>query len=572
MTDATTDSDPERDIRAAIAAATSGDVSTLRRLVERDPSLVRGGHDSPQPLPFAVREGHIDAVRVLLEADAPPDSIGGWGDTLIETARDRGFEDIARLLEDACQRIARVKPSETHTDHPIHLAAETGNLERVRTLLDEDPSLVHRGDRAGGTPLHRAVIGRAPNVVALLLDRGADIHAVHGAGLGSCSGYAPQDLQAIDVAIWGGPSGDRPLGWRSLTAGVKRWFAERRAMSSQVPYDVETARLLVSRGATYDLPTAAALGDLPRVTAILDEEPTRIREARPNGRLALSAAAEFGHMPIVRLLLERGADPTWPDAHDSTRGAALHAAARAGDRALCDLLLAHGADPNGFVDAAGNAVFAAKTPELRALMIAHGGKLDPYDLVWMNEDEEVMRRVTEDPESAYAGCGGVYTAVVTRGKRDLLVRLLDAGVKVNPVAGGCQSYVLERPDMLRLLLARGGLSPDYPTASGLTLLHCLCSRDIRNRTMGHRTECAAILLDAGANISAKDEEYRSTPLAWASRNNLPDMVEFLLARGAPTHLPDDQPWATPLAWAERRGHAEIASLLRRHAARLSVDR
>ena len=33
-------------------------------------------------------------------------------------------------------------------------------------------------------------------------------------------------------------------------------------------------------------------------------------------------------------------------------------------------------------------------------MIAHGGKLDPYDLVWLNEDDEVMRRVTEDPESA----------------------------------------------------------------------------------------------------------------------------------------------------------------------------
>ena len=160
----------------------------------------------------------------------------------------------------------------------------------------------------------------------------------------------------------------------------------------------------------------------------------------------------------------------------------------------------------------------------------------------------------------------MYTAVVTRGKRALLERLLDAGVKVNPVAGGCQSYVLERPDMLQLLLARGGLNPDYPTPSGLTLLHQLCSRDIRNRTMAHRTECAAILLDAGANIAAKDEEYRSTPLAWAARNNLPDMVEFLLARGAAANLPDDQPWATPLAWAEKRGHAEIAATLRKHGA------
>jgi ankyrin repeat protein len=119
--------------------------------------------------------------------------------------------------------------------------------------------------------------------------------------------------------------------------------------------------------------------------------------------------------------------------------------------------------------------------------------------------------------------------------------------------------------MLRVLLA-SGMSPDYSNWQGTTLLHLLCSRDVRNRTMSHRTECGAILIGAGAKISARDDEYRSTPLAWAARNNLPDMVEFLLARGAPANLPDDQPWATPLAWATRRGHREIMEMLRRAGA------
>jgi hypothetical protein len=74
------------------------------------------------------------------------------------------------------------------------------------------------------------------------------------------------------------------------------------------------------------------------------------------------------------------------------------------------------------VDSAGNAVYAVKTPELRALLMARGGKVDPYDLVWMDEDDEVIRRVTEDPSSAERGCGGVFSAVCTRGKRDLLMR------------------------------------------------------------------------------------------------------------------------------------------------------
>src|SRR5207249_1017486 len=174
---------------------------------------------------------------------------------------------------------------------------------------------------------------------------------------------------------------------------------------------------------------------------------------------------------------------------------------------------------------------------------------------------EALRCMAEDPSSASAGCGGVLTAVCTRGKRDLLVRLLDMGVRVPPVAGGCQSYLLENPEMLRLLLA-SGLSPDYRNWQNLTFLHLLCSRDVRNRTMAHRTECASILLEAGATMSPRDDGYRSTPLAWAARNNLPDMVEFLLGRGAPTSLPDDELWATPLAWATARGHSRIFDQLR----------
>jgi hypothetical protein len=109
----------------------------------------------------------------------------------------------------------------------------------------------------------------------------------------------------------------------------------------------------------------------------------------------------------------------------------LYEAARAGRRDMVELLLGHGADPNVHVEASGNAVFAAaRFPDIRALLEAHGGTLDPHDLVWLDEDDEVLRRVSANPEWAHAGCGGVYTAVVTRQKRDLLMRLLDAGVRV----------------------------------------------------------------------------------------------------------------------------------------------
>jgi ankyrin repeat protein len=405
----------------------------------------------------------------------------------------------------------RLVPSTAPEDHPIHDAAEAGDVSRVRAFLDQQPALVHDVNRAGGHPLHRAVIGGSATVVTLLLDRGADIHAVHGAGVGSLAGYAPQDMQPIDLAIWGGP--------RQVPGG--------QASSCNAPL----ARLLISRGATYDLTVASALNDLAAVRSMLDTTPSRISEQRPDDRRPLYAAADFGHFDIVHLLLERGADPTWPDADSSERGAALHAAARRGDREMVELLLKHHADPNGFVNASGNAVCAAKTPEIRKLLEAHGGFLDPYDLVWKGEDDEVMRIVTERPETALAGCGGVFTAVVTCGRRALMHRLLDAGVKVHPQAGGCHSYVLERPDMLRELLTRGGLDPNYPTSDGVTLLHELCHKDIRGRTMDHRTECAAILLEFGADPSPKDK-HGETPLMWATKHALTDIAGFLHARGA----------------------------------------
>ena len=188
-------------------------------------------------------------------------------------------------------------------------------------------------------------------------------------------------------------------------------------------------------------------------------------------------------------------------------------AAARGNKELVEFLLGHGADPNACVNASGNSMFAAKTPEIRALLAKHGGRLDPYDLVWKDEDDEVLRRVTVDPKSAELGCGGVFTAVVTRGKRELLKRLIDAGVRVPPVVTGCQSYLLEQPDMLEMLLKDGGMKADTCNWQMQTMLHLLCGPDPEGTGGEMNTQRARMLLESGATISARDEEYSSTPLA-----------------------------------------------------------
>src|SRR3954452_6341288 len=142
----------------------------------------------------------------------------------------------------------RLVPSTVPEDHPIHDAAEAGKLAPVRALLDHQPSLVHDINRAGGHPLHRAVIGGSADVVRLLLDRDADIHAIHGAGVGSFEGYAPQDKQPIELAIWGGRRQVPLARWRCYANGLVwllwcRWRRCRPVWSCQG--NVRLARLLI---------------------------------------------------------------------------------------------------------------------------------------------------------------------------------------------------------------------------------------------------------------------------------------------------------------------------------------
>ena len=514
----------------ALTASDDGDVDALRRLLERDPRLSRAEYWYTPAIHFAVREGRLEAVQLLLDAGADPEWNGLHDGSLIAMASDRGHSEVARLLEEARDRRGRVLAGSDN--HPIHAAITREDTKEVRRLLDANPVLVDVGNEIGASPLHRAVGRGAHELAALLLDRGANVHAVRSAACGLGGGFWT-DLQAIDLAIWDG----------------------RR------PGDRRMIRLLLEHGATRDLTVAAALGDIEHARQILDAEPARIRETRPSGRRPLSAAIEAGHEAMARLLLERGADPNWGEP-TAPRGRSLQVAAGAGKRGLVELLLAYGADPNSSVDSSGNAVSAAATPEIRALLVAYGGTPDPYDTSWIDDDEE-LRRVAGDP-TEIVRVSAAFAMVVGDGRRDRLERLLAAGLRVPSVLTGCQGYLLTHADMLRTLLAHG-MSPDLMNWQHQTLLHLVCqARDYRgrNKTSG-AVERAAILLDAGANISARDEEYRSTPLAWAARTNAVEMVEFLLARGAPTKLPDDEPWATPLAWAERRQHAEIVSILRR---------
>ena len=522
------------DLWGALQAAHSGDKTCLHSLLKEFPDIHRASCHGTTLLQIAVREGHVEVVELLLDAGANPMDWSSRGESVDLIAAERGFDEIESLLHRAGSKEIAEPPSSAEHGQ-IHTLAEHDDAETLASELQQRPELVRAIDSKGATPLHRAAAAGAKRAIEVLVAHEAPLDARHGPGRADANGYAPIGFEPIDMALW----------------STSFW---------NVRGDQQTARDLISHGASHDIVIAAALGDRARVAELLDRDPGAVDQPRPSGKRALSAAVEFEHDEIVEMLLDRGADPNAEEGPNAPSGSALHAAARLGAERLVDLLLQHGADPNGAIDSSGSPTYAAKTQDLRERLIAAGGELTPYDLVWLGEDQRALERVAAEPETAHLGCGTVFAAACKLERRELLAQLLAAGAPVPHTVDGCRSYLLEQPDML-LRLLESGMDADLPDWQGVTLLHLLCECDLRGRPRPARIEAAAILLDAGADPRALDDEYASTPLAWAARSGLVDMVDFLLERGLGAGAPDEHPWATPLSWAKRRGHEDIAARL-----------
>jgi RNA polymerase sigma factor (sigma-70 family) len=103
------------------------------------------------------------------------------------------------------------------------------------------------------------------------------------------------------------------------------------------------ADLLFDAGVEPGLHEAAAIGDSSRVRAALEREPAQLDTNSPEGFTPLALAAHFGHLEVMRLLIDRGADVNCVATH-RIAVTPLHAAlfGRQVDAAL--LLIERGAD------------------------------------------------------------------------------------------------------------------------------------------------------------------------------------------------------------------------------------
>jgi uncharacterized protein len=314
------------DVWDLFCSCIAGDLETVRRLVSADPSLVRAHYEYRTPLSFAVRENRLDVAAFLFDHGADPLGVGG---DLVEVARDRGYVEMQELLT---SRYASLHDASSKGE-AVAAAIRERDPEKVRRLLDEAPELVHAGDGRSSQPIHWAVMTRQIDIIDDLLRRGANIDARRQ------DGARPVELTNGDYFY---------RGWRDVPRELPT-----------TPADVLTH--LLARGAYCDIWTAAHLGDLARVRALLDQDPSlvnRVADYVGTGAPLVKAAAK-GHIEIVRLLLERGADPNLPEEGMAPHGRALYSAVYNGHVEIARLLLEHGASPNPEVESSADALSIA---------------------------------------------------------------------------------------------------------------------------------------------------------------------------------------------------------------------
>lgn len=120
----------------------------------------------------------------------------------------------------------------------------------------------------------------------------------------------------------------------------------------------ELASYLADKTVTLTIFEAAATGKINQIIRLLARDPELVITYADDGFQALGLASYFGHYDVAEYLAKAGA-PINSAARNGLRAAPIHSAASAGHVKIVKMLLEHGADPNVREQAGYTALHAA---------------------------------------------------------------------------------------------------------------------------------------------------------------------------------------------------------------------
>ena len=161
------------EVAELVRASDVGDAPTVERILLRpqDPNLAEKG-TRRLPLQLACANGHIQIVRLLLEASAAPDT-GCNGLTPLTVACAGGHMEITRMLLRAGADVNLADRS--HGATPLAVASRhgAGSVAMVRLLLEAGARVDGQGIN-GRTAFWQACFNGREDVARVLLQAGAD--------------------------------------------------------------------------------------------------------------------------------------------------------------------------------------------------------------------------------------------------------------------------------------------------------------------------------------------------------------------------------------------------------------
>lgn len=412
------------------------------------------------------RAGDADAAtraRAVIPRLGDDSSPLALADAQFILAREYGFQSWAALA----QHVERVNPSRTEaprrppirpielspsriialpdggsapadTVWSMYLATHAGDLAHVRSLVARHPGLV-RHEHNYTPPIHFAVREGHASLVRFLLEHGAST---------SYQSYPFQDSLLAMAEDHEHPD---------VAEVLRGYLARQFALTDGLTTILEAARQ----------------GDLTRVEQEINRDPSLARGSNDIGMTPLHAAANNGHLAIVRALFAAGApvNAKMSDGYQPIHCALMPRGrvrpAPEASAAVADALVAHGAEYTIVVALLrGDRQFAKDALARDASLANYEDSCHrrPISIAADRDDLEMVRLLLQHgadpnlPEEGAPRGHALWTAVYHR-RREMARVLVEHGADANAMvesSGTPIGHARKDPELLALLRAHGG--------------------------------------------------------------------------------------------------------------------